>query len=517
QIPSILNFCTESSQAKQEIIPEEIPDFDSLTASETENLPEIPSVLDHDPDWNPDFDTDRNAENLPDISDFLNFFQNPEENPGSAQNAQSPEPAIPEKPENFSMSENLQALQTAAQEILPEIPSVSDLSDLDFFRMPGNSIFYSEFAEHFGNSENSENWEENSLLPEIPSVSNENWEEKISTESGKFFDFTENPESPESVPIAELPLSLTALHYLQKIEIHDSLELLEASREALESIPEMDAKTLREILHVRQLQKQNQTPAQPVSEEFELLLELFLKDLERIGISEKRQIRLKAYLREVRPAKTEKTACFAAWYQEPHVQMQLDKQIKGLLRKRQMSGLSVNMLADSLPRSLDREILTGMLREMLRADRLMESRDGFYTLKYPPVLKFLADNTDQKQQHIQVLQQRMDGMTPEEIAEKAGISKEHVLGIQNRTLRLVQKLCLINRTSVYEERFRPLYESYKLNQEVFGILTKESEQVFRYLELVAFPGNKQPDEVFTDLSVPGWVRENWRAYRNKIN
>ncbi|MDE5769011.1 MAG: hypothetical protein K2H82_06465, partial [Oscillospiraceae bacterium] len=298
---------------------------------------------------------------------------------------------------------------------------------------------------------------------------------------------------------------------------HDSLELLEPSREALESIPGMDAKTLREILQVRQLQKQNQTPEQPVSEEFELLLELFLKDLERIGVSEKRQIRLKAYLRAVRPAKTEKTACFAAWYQEPHVQMQLDKHIKGLLRKRQMSGLSVNMLADSLPRSLDREILTGMLREMLRADRLMESRDGFYTLKYPPVLKFLADNTDQKQQHIQVLQQRMDGMTPEEIAEKSGISKEHVLRIQNRTLRLVQKLCLINRTSVYEERFRPLYESYELNQEVFGILTRESEQVFRYLELVAFPGNKQPDEVFTDLNVPGWVRENWRAYRNKIN
>ncbi|MDE7121915.1 MAG: hypothetical protein K2O42_07125, partial [Oscillospiraceae bacterium] len=206
-----------------------------------------------------------------------------------------------------------------------------------------------------------------------------------------------------------------------------------------------------------------------------------------------------------------------AWYQEPHVQMQLDKQIKGLLRKRQMSGLSVNMLADSLPRSLDREILKEMLREMLHADRVMESRDGFYTLKYPPVLKFLADNTDQKQQHTQVLQQRMDGMTPEEIAEQSGMSREHVLEIQNRTLRLVQKLCLINRTSVYEERFRPLYESYELNQEVFGILTKESEQVFRYLELVAFPGSKQPDEVFTDLSVPGWVRENWRAYRNKIN
>ncbi|MDE6729955.1 MAG: hypothetical protein K2J71_04170 [Oscillospiraceae bacterium] len=512
KLSEISDYINEESSPVQQ---SEIPDFDNPEESDTEQLPEIPSFLDHDPDLNSDFDED--AENLPDISDFLNLSQNLEnsqKNPGVNQNNQEKELIIPEKPENFSVSENLQDLQAAAQEILPEIPSVSDLSDLDFLSMPGNSAFCPEFSEPSGNPE------ENLLLPEIPSVSDENWDERISTESGRNSDVTENPENPETVPIAELPLSLTALHYLQKIEIHDSLELLETSREALESIPEMDAKTLREILHVRQLQKQNQNQnqnqIQPVSEEFEVLLEMFLKDLEQIGVSESRQLRLKSYLRAIRPEKTEKNTCFSAWYREPHVQMQLDKQIKGLLRKRQMSGLSVNMLADSLPRSLDREILMGMLREMLRADRLMESRDGFYTLKYPPVLKFLADNTDQKQQHIQVLQQRMNGMTPEEIAEQSGMSKERVLEIQNRTLRLVQKLCLINRTSVYEERFRPLYESYELNQEVFGILTKESEQVFRYLELVAFPGSKQPDEVFTDLSVPGWVRENWRAYRNRI-
>ncbi|MDE5755400.1 MAG: hypothetical protein K2H89_12830 [Oscillospiraceae bacterium] len=158
-----------------------------------------------------------------------------------------------------------------------------------------------------------------------------------------------------------------------------------------------------------------------------------------------------------------------------------------------------------------------MLQDMLSADRLIESRDGFYTLKYPPVLKFLADNTAEKEQHIQVLRQRLDGMTLEEIARQMEISQEYVLEIQNRTLRLVQKLCLINRTSVYEERFRPFYENYDLDQKIFQILTKESEQVFRYLELVAFPGSKSPENVLTDMGVPGWVRGNWNEYLKKNN
>lgn len=499
KIPSFSDFDESLQEENQEALLAEMSEFEHV---KIENMPEIPSLSDQNEADNFDI----RMESLPDISTFLAFTEHTEI--FDKKSDENDMPPIPELPENGSFHGNL---QDDEKEILSEVPSVSDLDTISSGFIMNSMI--PTFQDKKFLSDNP--IEENSYFPEVPSVLDDDWKEKDI--AGELTEIRQEFDD-ETLPIAELPLSLNALHDLQKIGIQNSLELLEITQEALESVPDINAKTLHEILHVRQLQQEKQAEKplqQPVSETSELLLDEFLKELEGIGISEKKQMHLKAYLRAVKPECSDKKTCFATWYHELHVQLQLDNYITGLLRKRQMSGLSVEMLRESLPASLDKQILEDILQDMLSADRLIESRDGFYTLKYPPVLEFLADNTSEKEQHIAILKQRMNGDTPEQIAQEKNISKEHVLRVQNKILRLVQKLCLINRTSVYEERFRPLYETYDLTQEIFKILTKESEQVFRYLQLVSFPGSKHPEEVLQDMGVPGWVRENWQEYLSR--
>lgn len=492
EIPAIPSFAdTQAMEAKATAI--EIPLFEDMP---DEKLPEIPSFFF---DQNETSAKETGTENLLDISAFLSFDSNPQQ--------EEPTLTAPEKPEDDAIFQG--DLSEAAQDILPRVPSVSDLDILDMSAIPQTA-----------KEENLLDDETNAeFLTEIPSVTDidTEWEKSEIQENAELSTKEESSavEEEEALTIAELPLSLKALHDLQKIDIQMAQELLDASKEELEAIPDIDSKTLREILHVRKLQQQKNaqtTRQQPVSEKSEKWLDAFLHELESIGVSEKRQIHLKAYLRAIQPEQTEKAAYYAAWYQETHVQLQLDKYISSLLRKRQMSGLSTEMIQESLPASLDKQILSNMLQEMLAADRLIESRDKFYTLKYPHVLEFLSDNTSEKEQHIEVLRKRMDGFSSDEISQEMKTSREQILKAQNKMLRLVQKLCLINRTSVYEERFRPLFEKYELTKKIFMILTKESEQVFYYLSMVAFPGSKQPEEIPDDMGVPGWVRENWLEY-----
>ncbi|MDE5753534.1 MAG: hypothetical protein K2H89_03185, partial [Oscillospiraceae bacterium] len=201
-IPSFLDSGTEM-QNEQELA-DEIIELENL--ADTGNIPEIPSFS-HESEL-------QELQNLPDISEFIAFSQD-------APHLQDAEMAIPERPRNVVFQGDL---QEAAKDILMHVPSVSDLSDLDILGVSGVSAFPAVSAAEP---------DESSCLPEIPSVSYDNWEEKIKIETKKSQTesaFRQNPENEETVPIAELPLSLNALHYLQKIEIHDSLELLETSQ-----------------------------------------------------------------------------------------------------------------------------------------------------------------------------------------------------------------------------------------------------------------------------------------------
>ena len=506
--PEIPSFSDEEKEKKQEALA--IPSFSDesnfeetspeiaseiLSLENQENIPAIPSFAD---------ETDSEAakpetENLPEISSFFKFDSEKEK----------PAPAIevPERPDEEFKGD------LAELDILPQIPSVLDLSDVDLLSMPSNVNDNLPLLD-----------EDADYLPEIPSVTDWDAQEEEEISIPGIDDPDEVMLEPvteemlaeeEIVYVDEMPLSVKAKNALLRIHIRNSRQLVQTNEAQLKTIPYMDEKTLQEI---QRYQKSKEHPVYPVarsiSKEIKTYLEDFLEELSELDISQSRQRALKLYLCEALPAKNRtKENCYLAWYQESHVHQLLDRYITGLIRNRQMSGLSENMLREDMPVSMDKKILNQILTDMKNSDRIHETRGEYYILKYPTVIEFLIENTEEKEQHIEVIRMRMQGRTLTEISKKTGYSKEHVSRIQNKLLRLVQKLCLINSTSVYEERFRPLFERYNLSSEIFTALTKEPAEVYQYLSMISVAGSAKPEEMKYDFGVPDWIRAAWKKYQ----
>lgn len=506
--PEIPSFSDEEKEKKQEALA--IPSFSDesnfeetspeiaseiLSLENQENIPAIPSFAD---------ETDSEAakpetENLPEISSFFKFDSEKEK----------PAPAIevPERPDEEFKGD------LAELDILPQIPSVLDLSDVDLLSMPSNVNDNLPLLD-----------EDADYLPEIPSVTDWDAQEEEEFSIPGIDDPDEVMLEPvteemlaeeEIVYVDEMPLSVKAKNALLRIHIRNSRQLVQTNEAQLKTIPYMDEKTLQEI---QRYQKSKEHPVYPaarsISKEIKTYLEDFLEELSELDISQSRQRALKLYLCEALPAKNRtKENCYLAWYQESHVHQLLDRYITGLIRNRQMSGLSENMLREDMPVSMDKKILNQILTDMKNSDRIHETRGEYYILKYPTVIEFLIENTEEKEQHIEVIRMRMQGRTLTEISKKTGYSKEHVSRIQNKLLRLVQKLCLINSTSVYEERFRPLFERYNLSSEIFTALTKEPAEVYQYLSMISVAGSAKPEEMKYDFGVPDWIRAAWKKYQ----
>ena len=478
------------------------PDILSLaeTAQDAENIPAIPSFSDENEKEKAKAKSD--LENLPEISAFFNFDSN------KAQNVPSIE--VPERPDaEFSGD-----LSEAELDILPQIPSVLDLSEVDLLSMPVNAVNNTPLLD-----------EDADYLPEIPSVTD--WEEQ---DDDKIPAIDEEPEEEiltpmteemlaeeEIVYVDEMPLSVKAKNGLLRVHIRSSRQLVLEDDETFRKIPHIDEKTLEEIRRYKKAKENPVYPeSKPVSREIRQYLEEFLEELTDLNITPSKQRALKLYLSAALPEKNRtKENCWNLWYKDIHVRALLDRYITGLIRNRQMSGLSETMLREDMPVSMDKKILADILHEMRASDRIYETRGEYYILKYPTVLEFLVENTEEKEQHIEVIRLRMQGKSLAEIAKKLNMSKEHVSRIQNKVLRLVQKLCLINSTSVYEERYRPLFERYNLSREIFTALTKEPAEVYQYLSMVSVAGSAKPEEMKYDFGVPDWIRAAWKKYQDE--
>lgn len=494
-LPSIPAFSSEEEQeepSQEEIeLPFDLPAFSGEDADQ-DTLPAIPSFLDEEEDA-----PAQESEKLPEISEFFSFNQ---EKP-------MPVSEVPECPDQEFKGD----LSDAAQDILPLIPSVLDLNEMDLLSMPGH--------EH----EDFQLFEDDEYLPEIPSVAD--WEEQDEDEDIPEFDEeTEELLEPvteemlaeeEIIYIDEMPLSVKAKNGLLRMHIRNSRQLVMTDEVQIRNIPYMDEKTFQEI---RRYQHLKENPVYPdvktISKEIRVYLDEFIDELKELKIPASKQRALRLYLCAATPEKNRtKANCFLNWYKETHVQQLLDRYITSLICNRQMSGLSEDMLREDMPVSMDKKILSEILQEMIRSDRIDHTRGNYYILKYPTVIEFLIENTEEKEQHIEVIRMRMQGCTLSEIAKKTGYSKDHVSRIQNKLLRMVQKLCLINSTSVYEERFRPLFERYNLSREVFTALTKEPAEVYQYLSMVSIPGSTKPEEMKYDFGVPDWIRAAWKSYQ----
>ncbi len=514
-LPEIPTFSSEQQEEKKEEI--QIPSFADETDFENKNTELVSEILEFSelptdtenleiPSFADEGETDRTKsemENLPEISAFFNFDNTKVKTVAE----------VPERPDEEFQGD----LSEAAKDILPLIPSVLDLNEVDMLSMPGNVNDNAPLLD-----------EDADYLPEIPSVTD--WDKQEKHEAApplpEFDEETEDFLTPmteemlaeeEIVYVEEMPLSVKAKNSLLRGHIRSSRQLVQTEEETLRTIPHMDEKTLQEIVNYKEAKANPVYPeVKPVPKEVTAYLDEFIEELADLNIEQSRQRALKLYLCANLPEKNRtKENCWNTWYREKHVRTLLDKYITKLISNRQMSGLSEVMLREDMPASMDKKILTEILQEMKENERIHETRGDYYILKYPPVLEFLAENTEEKELHIDVLRFRMQGNSLAEISKKTGYSKEHVTRVQNKLLRMIQKLCLINSTSVYEERFRPLFERYNLSSEIFTALTKEPFEVYQYLSMISIPGSAKPEEMKYDFGVPDWVRAAWKEYQEQ--
>jgi len=197
---------------------------------------------------------------------------------------------------------------------------------------------------------------------------------------------------------------------------------------------------------------------------------------------------------------------------EISVRKEIVKVIKKLLCENEMFGIKLSDIYNVVS-SDNEDIIYEILNEIA-----FKEHEKRFVLRSTPVIEILEKDDKTSDTHIEMLKLRMHGATLEEIALKYEITKERVRQIIVKTIKRVQKFKDMDGVIVSEERFKPLFEMYNFDEELFCTLTGQSHEVYMYLKATAKSGNLSVEELFSDMKVPKWFRNNWEEYcRKSVN
>lgn len=316
----------------------------------------------------------------------------------------------------------------------------------------------------------------------------------------------------EDSSIDDTTLSVRARNCLRRNGVHILSELLKVSAEELTGFSNLGAKTLQEILEFREKLRDKlfvlQAPDESLfSAETLAYLDEFLEEIRMLKI-EKKHLRA-SLLAELHENCNDMESCYAIWWQETHVQEALRAYVISCVRENPMFGISAFAILEKLPSSVSTEMLSDILNELTENGQLV-LQDALYYPVTVSAIKAFGDKSGER--YVSVLKKRMNQCTLEEIAEIYDLTRERVRQLQEKALRTLRHECQIQGILLTEERFRPLYESYQLTKEEFTALTGAEEQAYGFLQLVSKCGDKSPEMIVYDESLPRWMRNNWIHY-----
>lgn len=171
-----------------------------------------------------------------------------------------------------------------------------------------------------------------------------------------------------------------------------------------------------------------------------------------------------------------------------------------ILRKLEQSsyGIELAELQTTIPDCLyDETQLANLIADMEQSGDLICRFKNKYERKYPSVLEYAASFS--KEQHREVLRERLAGKTLDEIGKRCGLTRERVRQIVAKYLRKAPKLS--------EDRYAAVYQKYDIGLQDFLLGFKASAITYNYLSSKYKRGDRHISELATDFEVPEEFRK----------
>lgn len=186
--------------------------------------------------------------------------------------------------------------------------------------------------------------------------------------------------------------------------------------------------------------------------------------------------------------------------------------------KAPFSKLTISDICGALPDDMDETSIEDTITALLNEGKLLQE-DENYLVMYPSVWEYIKEkletlaNSDSDYRLYEVLQDRIDGRTLEEVGAQHGLSRQRISQMEKKVIRKIER----SKAVFDEDRYKYLYTSYSIEKEFFVEYLGESK-LWNYLIIRYQHGNKNIEESLEDKRITPEVRrlvERW-IYRNYI-
>lgn len=154
-----------------------------------------------------------------------------------------------------------------------------------------------------------------------------------------------------------------------------------------------------------------------------------------------------------------------------------------------ISGISEIKIYEKLPICMKcKEKFRGILLFMVEQNSIYVNSYNLYEKRYPELLKAISKIENERESN--VLFQRVNGLTLEEIGAKYTISRERIRQVEKKALK---KLSRVN-----EDKYKYVFETYDINKDDFILGFNENFRAFNYLTMRYKHGIKDINEMLDD-------------------
>lgn len=313
-------------------------------------------------------------------------------------------------------------------------------------------------------------------------------------------------------PIEDIELSRRAFNCLKGAGIDYISKLLDKTETDLFAIPNMGAKSVKEIIEAINLLVLQPAPAaqsshndDSVSGTDEFCRCIVQEVVKTIGVHAGQ------LYEDILPLVENCNCRFAPAVSAVEIDEQLISELYGLPLLRcaiketflkQLEsipyGLDKFNLVRSLPLFLQNEVLVdSLISELIQDGNLLCLHDQTYKRKYPTALEYAASLP--KPQECAVLTGRLSGQTLDVIGKKLNLTRERV--------RQIETKCIRKAPTLSEDLYALVFQKYDIAKEDFLLGFKESEITYNYLFIAYKKGEYPVNDLATDSDFPDDFRK----------
>ncbi|GKU77197.1 DNA-directed RNA polymerase subunit alpha C-terminal domain-containing protein [Paenibacillus sp. L3-i20] len=307
----------------------------------------------------------------------------------------------------------------------------------------------------------------------------------------------------KDIPIDQLEFSVRAYNCLHSSGIKYASELTDIKIEDLLGIKNMGSLSAKEILSVMQnIVFQTSDDLQTKSEKIPLVNEIcssVILEIKKYIINahagllyQEAESIIEEYISTHPDIKELKIELITSIYNANFFQVTVKHFLIELVEKFRY-GTTTSTLLNYLPKHLDgTAIVEKMVSSLISDDLIAVTSNGALERKYLTVQEYAR--TLYKEKDRTLFEERMNGVTLEEIGQQYGVTRERVRQIVLKHMN--------NRPHLREDRYADVFRKYSFSKADFSLLFNEPLSTFNYLSLAYEPGTIALDMLVEDEFFP---------------